>query len=112
MPAFLLLYAVLLLICYFYRPADRRALALWMPWLGLAVYGGLFLFVEWHPQWLLLLVPFVLLTTACAAGEGRVLQVVDVILACGFLLHPVALGRALGDGELLGHVVEQMGETA
>lgn len=62
-PAFLLLYAVLLLICYFYRPADRRALALWMPWLGLAVYGGLFLFVEWHPQWLLLAVPFMVLTT-------------------------------------------------
>ncbi len=32
-------------------------------------------------------------------------------MARGFLLHPVALGRALGDGELLGNMVERMGEA-
>ena len=54
--------------------------------------------------------------TACviygnhAAGEA--FQHAFQIMARGFLLHSVALGRALGDGELLGHVVEQMGEAA
>ncbi len=64
-PIFLLLYAGLLLACYFYRPADEAAAARWMPWLGLAVFGGLFLFTEWHPQWLLLVVPFAVLTSLC-----------------------------------------------
>ncbi len=62
-PIFLLLYAGLLLACYFYRPADEAARLRWLPWLGLAVFGGLFLFTEWHPQWLLLIVPFAVLTT-------------------------------------------------
>jgi hypothetical protein len=62
-PAYLLLYALLLAACYLYRPGGEEALARWMPWLGLAVYGGLFLFVSWHPQWLILAVPFAVLTT-------------------------------------------------
>ena len=48
-----------------------------------------------------MLVPFVLLTTACAAGEGRVLQVVDVILACGFLLLSFQVFPGQLEGDLL-----------
>lgn len=62
LPIYLILYACLLLGCYLYRPQSRQAAAAFMPWLGLAVYGLLFVFVSWHPQWLILLAPFVVLT--------------------------------------------------
>lgn len=42
---------------------DRRSLYVLLPTL---VYGSFILFVEWHPNWLLLLVPFLILTMANA----------------------------------------------
>lgn len=62
-PAFLFLYALLLFGCYLYRPATEADRLRWLPWLGLAVFGLLFLLTAWHPQWLILLAPFLVLTT-------------------------------------------------
>lgn len=93
--------ALICVAAWLYRPRTERARRKAVLYIGLAVFGTLFLFVLWHPQWLLLLVPFVLLTTACAAGEGRVLQVVDVILACGFLLLSFQVFPGQLEGDLL-----------
>ena len=83
LPIYLILYACLLLGCYLYRPADKAAAHRLMPWLGLAVYGLLFVFVGWHPQWLLLLSPFVVLTTFAQKQRAPWLYL-NIILFAGF----------------------------
>lgn len=61
-PVFLTIYAVFLVGCYLKSSSINDAIKL-MPWFGLFVYGSLFLFTRWHPQWLLLIVPFWILST-------------------------------------------------
>ena len=83
-PLFLLLYALLLMGCYLYRRDDDRTAAV-MPWVGLTVYGLLFLFVGWHPQWLILLVPFLVLTTFAQTQRAPWIYL-DVVLFLGYWL--------------------------
>ncbi len=57
---------MMVLICaaaFFLRPADTAQWQRWSLYLGLAAFTALFTFVLWHPQWLIMLVPFLLLTT-------------------------------------------------
>lgn len=60
-PVFITLYAVFLVGCYLYPPTLTEAVRR-MPWIGLAVYGTFFLFTRWHPQWLILIIPFFVLS--------------------------------------------------
>lgn len=85
LPLFLLLYACLLVGCYLYRPAQPAHADRLMPWLGLAVYGLLFLFVGWHPQWLILLAPFLVLT-GFAQTQRAPWVYLDTLLFAGFWL--------------------------
>lgn len=69
-------------------------------YMGLAVFGILFLFVLWHPQWLLLLVPFLVLTTL-RQHSGAPLAVVDGVLAAGFVLMIFLLLPNALEGDML-----------
>lgn len=59
----LTLLAVLYMICWAWRPADERSLRDKSPYVCMAAFAVLFLCVEWHPQWLILITPFLILTT-------------------------------------------------
>ena len=84
-PIFLVGFALLLAFCFFYH-ADKEAAAVQMPlYACLAAFSLLFLVVEWHPQWLVLLVPFFVLTTALAQNKTPYV-VLDIVLCVGFLL--------------------------
>jgi hypothetical protein len=83
LPIYLLLYACILFGCYLYRPRNAEAMAHLMPWLGVAVYGLLFVFINWHPQWLVLLIPFWVLS--CFAQRQRAPWIyLTVILFMGY----------------------------
>ncbi|NLW79419.1 MAG: hypothetical protein GXY32_08430 [Ruminococcaceae bacterium] len=104
-PVFALAYGLLCIVCYFWRPA-REDLPRRGVWLGLAVFGLLFMFVEWHPQWLLLLAPFVVLTTLMEKQRAPWLFV-DIILCAGFFLtcaaaYPGQLEANLFNGGIAG----------
>lgn len=111
LPIYLTLYACLLLGCYLYRPQDRRAMAAAMPWLGLAVYGLLFVFVGWHPQWLVLVVPFLILTTFAQTQRAPWLYLNTVLFAgfwaCMNFHYPGQLEANLFHWGALGGVVGQ-----
>ncbi len=47
--------------CLLYRPKTDEALWQAALYTGLFVFGTLFMLVYWHPQWLILLLPFMLL---------------------------------------------------
>ncbi len=104
---FALGYAVILFVCFLYTPAAGRRGAFAM-YVCLAVYGWMFLFVWWHPQWLILLVPFLIVTTL-QCGETRPWFWLDLALYAGyfltcFLLYPDHVGAVLLDGGAACHV--------
>lgn len=84
LPVFALCYGLLCVLCYFWRPAEEKLPRLGL-WLGLATYGLVFLFVEWHPQWLILLAPWAVLTTLLEKQHAAWL-LVDILLCAGFFL--------------------------
>lgn len=112
LPIYLILYACLLLGCYLYRPQSRQAAAACMPWLGLAVYGLLFVFVSWHPQWLILLAPFVVLTNFAQRQRAPWLYLNTILFAgywmCMNFNFPGQLEENLLHWGLLGNLVSPL----
>ncbi len=80
---FPLCYALLCILAYFLAPRDETARRRTGLWVCLAAFGLLFLLVEWHPQWLILLAPFVVLTTLLEQ-QRFAWCCVDIALCSGF----------------------------
>ncbi|MDD6187700.1 MAG: hypothetical protein PUB11_06605 [Oscillospiraceae bacterium] len=104
---FLTFYAVLVFFAFLYCPAEsgRKYTALW---LCAAVFGGLFACIYWHPQWLVLLIPFTVLTTFIQKNKMPFF-LVDLVLRAGFFLtrytyYPNQTGATLFAGGVLSHV--------
>lgn len=105
LPLFGLCYGLLCIFCYLWRPA-KEGLARCGVWLGLAVYGLLMLLVEWHPQWMILIAPYLVLTTLAEKRRGPWV-LVDILLCAGFFLvtfaaYPGQLEANLLSGGLVG----------
>ncbi len=83
-PVFLLAYAVLVAACYLYRPASPGSGALPI-YICMAVYGLLLLCIHWHPQWVILVCPFLVL---CAFLQKDRLpwMVMLLVFSVGFFL--------------------------
>ena len=92
--------AVLCLVAWLYTPRDEDSFSAAVLYIGLAVFGVLFLFVLWHPQWLLLLVPFVVLTTL-RQKSGAPLLLADAVLATGFILITLSMWPLALEGDML-----------
>ncbi len=102
--AFPLIYAALCILAYLWRPGVARMARVGM-WMCLAVFGSMFLFVGWHPQWAILLVPFLVITTFMETGRDGWFFA-DMMIAAGFflycfLVHPNQLEANLFDFGLL-----------
>lgn len=61
LPVFALVYALALVLCWFWRPDARRLRGTLTVYVCLAVYSLMLLCIRWHPQWVALLGPFWLL---------------------------------------------------
>lgn len=102
---FVLLLAVLLVLVFLYTPKTQQQknyLALYIP---LAVMGLLFIYVEWHPQWLMLLIPFAVITTFMQE-KRQPWFILDIVMSAGFFILcffklPGQMGASLFDGGLL-----------
>ena len=81
--------------CYFYHPKTEKAQVDAALYACLAVFALLFLFVLWHPQWLILLVPFMVLTTLRAKNKAPWFYI-TVIFCLGFFV----LTYGLFEGQL------------
>lgn len=118
-PIFVLGYALLVFAAMLYTAPDagrRNDVALYC---CLAVYGWLFLCLLWHPQWILLLVPFIVLTTFRHPVRMPWFWL-DIALCAGFFMncfyeYPNQMGAGLLDGGVLplitGHTIGSCGEN-
>ncbi len=98
-PLFLLVFGFLCIVCWFWRPEKARLMPCGL-WLGLAVFGSLFFFLDWHPQWLILLAPFAVLTTLLEK-QRTPWFFLDLLLCLGFFLVSFAAFPGQLEGNLL-----------
>lgn len=83
-PVFLTLYLILCAAAFLWTPKKDHTERVGM-WLCLMVTCLFALLVLWHPQWLILLVPFVVLTTMLEKNR-IVWWWLDIMFAAGFFL--------------------------
>jgi Predicted integral membrane protein len=105
--------ACMLFLCvfaYIYTPNDEKESHKMSIWMGLVVFGAIFILIDWHPQWILLLAPFIVLTTYME--ENRFLwSCLDITLSLGFFLicfiyYPGELEANLAYQGLLGVILK------
>lgn len=97
--------AVLLVGVFLYTSKtqqEKNYLAIYLP---LVLMGLLFIYVEWHPQWLMLLIPFVALTTFMQSKK-QPWFIVDIVMCAGFFIicffkFSGQISSSLFDGGLL-----------
>lgn len=82
---FLTVLACLYVACWMWRPSGAEAMRQKAVYVCLAVFSLLFLLVQWHPQWLILLTPFLILSTWQAQNRTPWL-VMNGIYCAGFFL--------------------------
>lgn len=86
---FLLVYILICVIAYVAKPNDSD-LPVYALLLGFASLSVFFLFVMWHPQWLVLLLPFITLIVF-SLPDFQFGIMLDMILYFGFLITSILM---------------------
>ncbi len=85
MPLFILLYAIVVFAALLYNPKTEQTVKYLAVYVPMVVFGLLFICIHWHPQWLVLLMPFVVMTTHLQ--QNRVPWYwLDIVMAAGYFL--------------------------
>lgn len=105
---FTLAYALIVFAAFVYVPKSEKARQYMSVYVPMAVFGVLFNYICWHPQWLILFIPFVTLTTFMQKNKAPWFYL-DIVLCLGFFLHcfyqfPNQVGAVLFDGGLFSHL--------
>lgn len=96
----LVLLAGLYLLCWLWQPGSEESLAQKAVYVCLTVFSLLFLLVQWHPQWIILLSPFLLLTTWQTKKQMPWLLLSGICFAGYFLLTAYSFAGQI-EGNLL-----------
>ncbi len=100
---FLFLYALICLFTYFYSKKENiKYLSMYII---MAVYTLLFYGIYWHPQWVIILIPFIVITTFMQKNK-LVYWYIDIIMAFGFFMtcfreFPNQMGSSILSGGLI-----------
>lgn len=105
---FVLVYALIVFASFLYVPKKetiRKYLAIYIP---MVVFSFLFNSIYWHPQWLILMIPFIVITTFMQKNKAPWFYM-DIIMAFGFFSYCLynysnQTGAILFDGGLLCHM--------
>lgn len=73
------------------REQDYKELLKYVSWMGMATYSLIFLFVYCHPQWILILAPFIYLTMALNERNTKINSILELAgtlaLSFFYILH-------------------------
>ncbi len=108
-PVFMLLYAIIVFVSFLYVPGKKayeKYLGIYIP---MVVFCLLFNYIYWHPQWLVLVIPFIVLTTFMQENQSPWFYL-DIVFCRGFFLFALynysnQTGAVLFDGGLIGHIL-------
>ncbi len=109
-PAFVLVYSLIVFATFLYVPKNetlRKYLAIYIP---MVIFSFLFNSIYWHPQWLILMVPFIVITTFMQKNKEPWFYI-DIIMAIAFFSYCLynysnQTGAILFDGGLLYHLFD------
>lgn len=106
-PVFFTVYIIIVFACYLYKK-DGPSFDYLAVYLPMVVFSLLFTCIYWHPQWLILLMPFVVITTFLQKGR-TVWFYLDVAMSAGFfglcyLAFPGRCASRLFGGGVLNHI--------
>ena len=85
MPLFILLYALVLFAAFVYNPKSEKTRQYLGVYIPMVVFGLLFICIHWHPQWLVLLMPFVVMTTQLHTNRTPWYWL-ELVMAAGYFL--------------------------
>lgn len=80
---FLLCYCFLVFVRFICNLRDKREFNYMAVYLSMAVFRLLFLTIGWHPQWLILLVPFMVISALLQENKTYWFYL-DILLSFGF----------------------------
>jgi len=105
---FMLIYAIIVFISFVYVPKNRKQAGYMAVYLPMVVFCLLFNYIMWHPQWLILMIPFVVITTFMQDNKAPWFWL-DIVMTAGFLLYcyahfPGQSAAMLFDGGLFSHI--------
>ena len=83
---FIVLFGVVCALAYFIKPKDQKNEYEWMAFLALAGLVSILSNIYWHPQWLLILAPFMSLVVMMHNNQKRFL-IIDVAIFVVFILY-------------------------
>ncbi len=86
---FTLVYALVVFACFMYGGSkkDDKIYKYMSVYIPLVCFGALFNSIYWHPQWLVLIVPFIVATTFMQKQGNVAWFYLDVVLAFGFFIN-------------------------
>lgn len=108
MPVFVAFYAILLFACFVYSPKGEKGTGYTALYICMAVFEFLMCCIYRHPQWVMLMIPFMVITTFSCREKSRWF-LLDMVISAGFLFtcyiyFPNQTGASLFSGGILGGV--------
>ena len=105
---YIALLSIICFLCFLYTPKTVQGKNYSAIYLSMAVMGFLFMYIYWHPQWLILLIPFVVLTTFMQKNKAPWF-LLDIVMSVGFFIRcyfafPNQIGAGLLDGGIISHI--------
>ncbi len=101
-------YALIVFAAFLWTPKNSRQLNYGAVYISMAVFSLLYVFIYWHPQWLILMIPFIVITTFMQ-DNPKPWWFMDLIMAAGFfftcfLYFPNQTGAYLFVGGVASHI--------
>ncbi len=82
---FVVALAVICVIVYCISPSDERSLKIAAIYIPLIVFSSFMLFVKWHPQWVSMVVPFMVIAIFYFK-ENRIFNYLEIIADVSFII--------------------------
>ena len=105
---YILVYAIIVFIAFLWCPKNTRQLGYGAMYISMTAFSLLYVYIYWHPQWLVLMIPFIVITTFMQ-DNPKPWWLMDIVMAAGFIftgfLHfPGWTGAGLFSGGILAHI--------
>lgn len=87
---FLILFLGVCVFAYLKYPKEKYEYIQWATYIPLVVYSFFFMFILWHPQWAIILVPFLVLSMFIN-NNNKISIILNILLSIAYILLVVSV---------------------